>query len=50
MKILDYGRNWSSEVILSAAKTVGGAFAVAIVWAVISLIAVYSVFKHRDIL
>lgn len=42
--------NQISELDLSAsAKTVGGAFAVAAVWAVVSLIAVYSVFKRRDI-
>ena len=33
----------------ASAKTVGGAFAVAAVWAVVSLIAVYGVFKRRDI-
>ena len=42
--------NQISELDLSAsAKTVGGAFAVAAVWAVVSLIAVYGVFKRRDI-
>ena len=42
--------NKISELDLSAsAKTVGGAFAVAAVWAVVSLIAVYGVFKRRDI-
>ena len=42
--------NKISELDLSASvKTVGGAFAVAAVWAVVSLIAVYGVFKRRDI-
>lgn len=42
--------NQISELDLSAsARTVGGAFAVAAVWAVVSLIAVYGVFKRRDI-
>ena len=42
--------NQISKLDLSAsAKTVGGAFAVAAVWAVVSLIAVYGVFKRRDI-
>ena len=42
--------NQISQLDLSAsAKTVGGAFAVAAVWAVVSLIAVYGVFKRRDI-
>ena len=42
--------NQISELDLSASvKTVGGAFAVAAVWAVVSLIAVYGVFKRRDI-
>lgn len=42
--------NQISKLDLSAsAKTVGGAFAIAAVWAVVSLIAVYGVFKRRDI-
>lgn len=42
--------NQISKLDLSAsAKTLGGAFAVAAVWAVVSLIAVYGVFKRRDI-
>lgn len=42
--------NQISELDLSSsAKTVGGAFAIAAVWAVVSLIAVYGVFKRRDI-
>ena len=42
--------NQISKLDLSAsAKTGGGAFAIAAVWAVVSLIAVYGVFKRRDI-
>lgn len=42
--------NQISKLDLSAsAKTVGGAFAIAAAWAVVSLIAVYGVFKRRDI-
>ena len=42
--------NKISALDLSAtSKTIGSAFAVALVWAVISIIAVYNVFRRRDI-